>query len=263
VTGAVHLEVSRLSKRFGHTLAVDDASFNVRAGEFVALLGPSGSGKSTVFRCISRLVRAEAGEITIAGQPITALTGRGLRNARRELGLVFQQFNLIGRLSAIDNVLLGRIGTAPLWRVVARRFDTADRQLALEALDSVGLLARAYQRADSLSGGQQQRVAIARVLAQRCRIILADEPVASLDPAASKNVLETLGRTARERGVAVLCSLHQVELAVRYADRIIAMDHGRIVFDQAPGSIEPGALQQLYRTDADTDDLSARQVEVR
>ncbi len=240
------LEITALSKRFGDTLALDEVSFRVGKGEFVAVLGSSGAGKSTLFRCVTQLTRADAGEVWLEGSRLSGLAGRNLMRARRSIGLIFQQFNLIGRMSALDNVLVGRIGHAPTWRVVLRQFSPADRTLALEALDDVGLLDRAYQRADSLSGGQQQRVAIARVIAQQCRIILADEPVASLDPATSDTVMQALQKTARDHGLGVLCSLHQTDLAMRYADRIIAMRHGKIILDAKPQRVVAGDLDQLY-----------------
>jgi phosphonate transport system ATP-binding protein len=169
----VVLRLRDVSKRFTTAVALDKFSLELRAGEFVALIGPSGAGKSTLFRCITQLEPPDEGQIEIDGRDVTLLTARELRDIRRTIGLVFQQFNLIGRLNALDNVLLGTLGSAPTWRVLSRRFAAADRQAALAALDHVGLLERAYQRADKLSGGQQQRVAIARVLAQGLREIIA------------------------------------------------------------------------------------------
>jgi phosphonate transport system ATP-binding protein len=240
------LQLDALSKRFGETRAVDGVSFAVSAGEVVALLGPSGSGKSTIFRCISRLVRPDSGAIHIGSKRIDTLDGRALREQRRAIGLIFQQFNLIGRLSAIDNVLAGRLGSVSALRAALHGFSRADRQLSLAALDRVGLLEKAYQRADSLSGGQQQRVAIARVVAQQSRIILADEPVASLDPASAQNVLTLLRSIARERGIAVLCSLHQTDLARRFADRIVAMRQGRIVLDTQAADVSERDVEAIY-----------------
>lgn len=240
------LAIRGLSKRYGDKAAVDRVDLTVAPGEFVALLGPSGAGKSTIFRCVTRLVAADAGEIDLLGARMDALHGRALRNQRRAIGLIFQQFNLIGRLSALDNVLAGRLGAVPTWRAVLRRFTTPDRQRALASLDHVGLLSHAYQRADRLSGGQQQRVAIARVLAQESRIILADEPVASLDPNAANNVLGILRSVAHERGIAVLCSLHQTALAQSYADRIVAMRDGRIVLDAAAASLDADEIHRIY-----------------
>jgi len=244
-TGA-SLLLEQVTKRYGDTIALKEVSFGIAPGEFVALLGPSGAGKSTIFRCISRLTRPEAGGVYVLGRRMNTLEGRALRNQRRLIGLIFQQFNLIGRLSAMDNVLAGRLGHVGFWRASLRRFPEEARQSALAALDRVGLLDKAYQRADSLSGGQQQRVAIARVLAQRSRIILADEPVASLDPAAAQNVLETLKGVARELGMAVLCSLHQVNLALDHADRLIALRDGAVLFDGRSDTIENDMLDTLY-----------------
>jgi phosphonate transport system ATP-binding protein len=243
------LQIRGLRKQYGTKVALDRVDLRVKPGEFVVLLGPSGAGKSTIFRCVTGLVAADSGEIDMLGARMDGLRGRRLREIRRSIGLIFQQFNLIGRLSAIENVLAGRLGAVPTWRAVLRRFSVEDRQRALAALDRVGLLAETYQRADRLSGGQQQRVAIARVLAQECRVILADEPVASLDPVAASNVLSTLRSVARERGIAVLCSLHQTALAQRYADRIIAMSSGRVVLDAAASSLDAADIYRVYRGD--------------
>lgn len=244
------IRLDRVHKCFGRTTALDDISLQIRPGEFVGLLGASGAGKSTLFRCLTALEQPDSGSVSVFGRDISRLRAADLRDARRDIGLIFQQFNLIGRMSAIDNVLAGRLGHTSTWRVVVRKFTAADRQLALESLDRVGMLERAYQRADSLSGGQQQRVAIARVLTQRSRIVLADEPVASLDPESADTVLGTLRRIAQETGIAVLCSLHQVELARAYADRIIGLRHGKVVIDKPPAELEPEMLTALYRRDA-------------
>lgn len=240
------LALQQVGKRYGGTQALADVSFNVAPGELVALVGPSGAGKSTVFRCVTRLVQPDTGIVTVLGRDLAALSGRELRLARRDIGLIFQQFNLIGRMSAIDNVLAGRLGHAPTWRVVCRRFTHADRQLALECLDRVGLIDKAYQRADSLSGGQQQRVAIARVLAQRSKLLLADEPVSSLDPQAAENVLTVLASIAREAGIGVLCALHQVDLARRFADRVVALRAGRVVLDGPARDFDRDAFAAIY-----------------
>ena len=254
LSGTAPLVLTDVSKIYEDTVALQDVSFSIPAGELVVLLGPSGAGKSTIFRCVTGLTRPDSGSIEVAGAKINTLAGRALRDARRNIGLIFQQFNLIGRLSAIKNVLGGRLGHAPTWRVVLRLFERRDRQLALANLDSVGLLDKAYQRADSLSGGQQQRVAIARVLTQESQIILADEPVSSLDPESSETVLTILKAISRERGIAVLCSLHQVDLAKRYADRIIGLRAGRIVYDGLASGLTDQALDLIYRrngTDAE------------
>jgi len=240
------LVIETVTKRYGTTLALDDVSFVVDPGEFVALLGPSGAGKSTLFRCVTRLVAPDTGVVRVLGRDMSALGGQELRLARRDVGLIFQQFNLIGRLSAMDNVLAGRMGHASTLRVMLRQFTRADRQLALAALDRVGLLERAGQRADSLSGGQQQRVAIARVLSQQARLLLADEPVSSLDPQSAENVLGILRSIARETGIAVVCALHQVDLARRYADRVVALRGGRKLLDVSVSAFDQNAFQELY-----------------
>lgn len=218
-----------LCKSFGMVQALRDANLDVGAGEFVAVLGPSGSGKSTLLRCLSRLTEPDAGEILIAGSPYHTLTGRHLVQTRRSIGVIFQQFNLIKTRSALENVLTGRLGTTPFWRVATGQFMAADIERALDALDAVGLSGQVDQRADTLSGGQQQRVAIARALAQESRVLLADEPVASLDPDTAVSVLSLMRDLARSKGLAILCTLHQPELATRFADRILTMRSGRLV----------------------------------
>jgi phosphonate transport system ATP-binding protein len=212
---------------------LSEVGFTVTAGEVVAILGPSGAGKTTLFRCLTRLVEADEGDICLLGRSIRGMRAGELRLARRNIGLVFQQHNLIRRRSALDNVLAGRLGHVPLWRVMTGRFAQTDRQRAFAALDRVDLLDFADRRADRLSGGQQQRVAIARVLAQESLVILADEPVASLDPASAVSVLSLLRDIAHEAGITVLCSLHQVDLVPGFADRVLGLRDGRLVADSA------------------------------
>jgi phosphonate transport system ATP-binding protein len=235
-----------VTKQFGLRAGIFDVSFSIEPGELVVLLGPSGAGKSTLFRCITGLLRPDAGRIDVLGTDMTRLRGAAMRAARRAIGLIFQQFNLISRLSAINNVLAGRLGHVSTWRVLLQSFTPADRQRALAALDRVGLLEQAYQRADSLSGGQQQRVAIARVLAQESRIILADEPVSSLDPDSAHNVLTILRDIARERGIGVLCSLHQVTFAQDYADRIIGLRQGHVCVDVRAEDFDERHMAAIY-----------------
>jgi phosphonate transport system ATP-binding protein len=234
-----------LTKRYApDVIALADVSFAVRPGEFVAVLGPSGAGKTTLFRCLTGLTRPDHGDVHIVGRDIWG-SPRDLRQARRAVALIFQQFNLIRRLPALENVLVGRLAVVPTWRVLLRRFARRDRQLALRCLDTVGLVERAYTRADELSGGQQQRVAIARALAQEAKVILADEPVASLDPESAATVLESL-RSAVATGVAVVASLHQVHLARAYADRIVALRNGRIVADAPAARLDARSIEQIY-----------------
>jgi phosphonate transport system ATP-binding protein len=238
--------VDGLTKRYdGAVPALVDLSFSVNPGEFVAVLGPSGADKTTLFRCLTGLTRPEAGSVVVRGHDICRIRGRALRAARHEIALIFQQFNLVRRLTAHHNVLAGRLATVTTWRVLARRFAKPDRQRALACLDAVGLLDRADARADQLSGGQQQRVAIARALAQEATVVLADESVASLDPESASVVLETLHAVART-GVAVVASLHQVHLATSYADRTIALRAGRVVENAPTGAIDARAPEQIY-----------------
>lgn len=223
------LHVDGLHKHFSDHAVLRGASLHVAPGEMVVLMGPSGSGKTTLFRCIGRLVEPDSGDITLAGTDIRALRGRRLRAARRDVAVIFQQFNLIRRASVLANVLSGKLGTLPAWRVCIGRYPQAEVAHAVACLSRVGLADFAKRRADTLSGGQQQRVAIARALAQRSCVILADEPVASLDTDNARLVLDLLRELAREDGIAVLCSLHDRALAERYADRILVLHEGRIV----------------------------------
>jgi phosphonate transport system ATP-binding protein len=222
------LRACGLRKSYGGSEALADASIALAPGEFVAVVGPSGSGKTTLFRCLTRLAEPDAGEIYLHGRPLHGLRGRALAGARRDIAVVFQHFNLIRRRSAMANVLAARLGSAPLWRVAAGMFAEEDRRRAQAALNAVGLGAQAAQRADTLSGGQQQRVAIARALAQESRVLLADEPIASLDPDNAVAILALLQSLAQSRGLAILCTLHQPNLAERFATRILTMRAGRL-----------------------------------
>jgi phosphonate transport system ATP-binding protein len=218
------IEVVDLAKSFGGRLIFSDLSLRVGKGEFVALVGPSGAGKTTLLRCLVRLVDADDGEIWVAGNAMRRLGGRGLSDARRQIGFVFQQFNLVRRRSALDNVIGGRLASMPFWRVALSLYDVGDLRAAEWALARVGLRDRSLLRADRLSGGQQQRVAIARALVQESSVLLADEPIASLDPDAARGVLALLRSLARDDGLTVLCSLHQHDLAREYADRVVAIE---------------------------------------
>lgn len=245
------LRVERLTKIYpGGVQALRDVSFEVQRGEFLVIVGLSGSGKSTLLRCINRLVEPTSGRIYVDGVDVTALDPEGLRRLRREIGMIFQQFNLVKRLDVLTNVLCGRLGyVPPVWSLV-NYWPPEVRHRALQSLERVGIRDKAYVRADQLSGGQQQRVGIARALMQEPKIILADEPVASLDPATSHSVLRYVEELNRKEGITVLCSLHFLSLARRYGTRAIALREGRIVFDGHPAEIDERRFREIYGEDA-------------
>jgi phosphonate transport system ATP-binding protein len=240
------LDVRGLTHSYGGIPVLRAVDLTCAPGEVVAVVGPSGTGKTTLFRCLTRLVRADAGHLEVFGTDLQQVEGRALRAARRELGLVFQSYNLVRRLTALQNVLVGRLADVPAWRVLLRRFPAADEALAASCLDQVGLLPYAHTRADRLSGGQQQRVAIARVLASRARLVLADEPIASLDPASAAAVLAALRSLATDHGKAVVCSLHQVDMVAGFADRVVGLRDGRVVLDVPAARFDSSAAHGLY-----------------
>jgi phosphonate transport system ATP-binding protein len=223
-----------------------NVSLEIAGRGMTAIIGPSGTGKSTLVRCINRLVEPTAGEILFRGQDITKLTRPELRAARRRIGMVFQEYNLVERLSVIENVLCGRLGYVPAWRAWLRKFPAADIARAFELLDAVGLDAFATTRADALSGGQRQRVGIARALMQEPELLLADEPTSSLDPKTSVEIMELIAQRAGERDIPVIVNIHNVELARRFADRIVGMSQGKIVFDGLPGALTDAYLLAIY-----------------
>ena len=246
------LEIQHLTKVYesNNLKALDNLDLTVRDGEFVALIGLSGSGKSTLLRCINRLIEPSSGSIILDGVDITAASPEELRQIRRSIGMIFQQFNLVKRSTVINNVLAGRLGyTNPAWSLM-NHFARPDVEQAIRNLDRVGIADKAYVRADTLSGGQQQRVAIARALMQEPKLMLADEPVASLDPATSHSVLRYLEELNKEEGITVVCSLHFLSLARRYATRDMALKGGTIAFDGLPTEITPQRFRQIYGEDA-------------
>jgi phosphonate transport system ATP-binding protein len=253
--GIPAIKITRLSKTFDCCKALNSVSLEIDPGEMVALIGASGSGKSTLLRHIAGLTCGDAaqGSVEVQGRPIQSC-GRlapDIRDSRRQIGFVFQQFNLVGRLPVMTNVLTGALGRLPLWRSLTGMFPIEDRRRALDALDRVGIADSAWQRASTLSGGQQQRAAIARTLVQRARIILADEPIASLDPESSRRVMESLARINAEDKTTVVVCLHQVDFAIRYCPRTIAMKGGVIVYDGKSAALTPQLLRDLYGSEAD------------
>jgi phosphonate transport system ATP-binding protein len=244
------LVVEGLTCRFGAKAAVDNASFAVEPGSFVGVIGRSGAGKSTLLRMINRLAEPTEGKILFEGLDITALRGRDLRLWRARSAMIFQQFNLVGRLDVLTNVLMGRLADVPVWRSLAQLWSEQDRALAMSALEQFDIASLAAQRADQLSGGQQQRVAIARALVQQPDIILADEPIASLDPRNTKVVMDALLRINKHFGITVLCNLHSLDLARTYCDRLIGMATGRVVFDGAPAMLTDHIARELYDLEA-------------
>jgi phosphonate transport system ATP-binding protein len=240
--------LDRVGKRFETKQALEQVSAAIRPGEFVAVLGKSGAGKTTLLRCLACSTPISAGRIRFGDQDIAALQGAALRRHRARVGMIYQQFNLVRRLSVLDNVLIGRLPHLTGWRrwaALVRYFDAHQRGVALRCLDYVGLLDRVWQRVDTLSGGEQQRIAIAKILAQEPQVILADEPVASLDVMNGALVMETLQRIAGA-GITVVANLHHVEYARRYAGRVLGLRNGRVVFDGPPVGLMEGVVNDLF-----------------
>jgi phosphonate transport system ATP-binding protein len=246
------LSIRQLTKVYeGGVPALQQATFDVPRGQFLAVIGLSGSGKSTLLRCINRLVEPTSGQVLWGDLDITAASQEDLRRIRRRIGMVFQHFNLVHRSSVLTNVLAGRLGyVSPAWSLI-NRFPTADVDKAIRQLERVGISDKARMRADELSGGQQQRVGVARALMQDPEIILADEPVASLDPVLAHSIMQHLEKINKEDGVTVLCSLHFLDLVHRYADRAIALNLGRVVFDGLPQEIDDRRFKEIYGKDAE------------
>jgi phosphonate transport system ATP-binding protein len=244
------LTIEGLSRRFGSTLAVDNVSLSLPRGSFVGVIGRSGAGKSTLLRMINRLQEPSSGRIRWDGRDVTTLRGEELRAWRARCAMVFQQFNLATRLDVLTNVLIGRLTHVPGWRALLRLWPEDDRAIALSALEQFDMGALAAKRADQLSGGQQQRVAIARALVQEPEIILADEPVASLDPHNTRLVMDALAGINRRHGITVLVNLHSLDLARAYCGRLIGLAAGRLVFDGTPATLTDVAARELYGIEA-------------
>ena len=235
--------------------ALKNVSLDIKQGEFVAIIGLSGAGKSTLLRTINRMHDISEGSLTVNGQEVNDLAGKDLRKFRRKVGMVFQSFNLVTRTTVINNVLTSRVPDMPLWKSIIGLYSKEDKVIALEALDKVGILDKAYVRADQLSGGQQQRVALARTLAQKPEIILADEQVAALDPITAKQVMDDFKKINKELNMSVLINIHHVDLALKYADRVIGIKAGEIVYDGPSTEVDSEVLKQIYGRELAADEV--------
>ncbi|MDO5044359.1 MAG: phosphonate ABC transporter ATP-binding protein [Coriobacteriia bacterium] len=241
------LEIEGLSKSYrDDQFALKDVSTSIRSGELISIIGSSGAGKSTLLRCINRLIEASSGSIKFKGQEVTTLKNKELKAYRRDVGMIFQSYNLIYRLSAIENVLHGRLGYKNALAGALGLYSEEEKQLAFQLLDEVGLAEFAYRRADRLSGGQKQRVGIARALCQQPSLMLCDEPIASLDPKSSKDVMDSLRKIVDERQITCIVNLHQVKTAIEYSDRIIGLRHGEKVFEGDPSSLTLDIIEEIY-----------------
>lgn len=250
------IEFKHVSKVYPNGVkALNDVSLTVDQGAFVAVIGLSGAGKSTLIRCINQMHTITSGELDVDGVDVAKLKGRQLRKFRRNIGMVFQSFNLVKRTTVIKNVLAARVAEMPLWKSLLGLYSKADKMIALEALDKVGILDKAYIRADQLSGGQQQRVALARCLAQQPQIILADEPVASLDPVMAAQVMGDFERINKEMNITVITNMHHVDLALKYARRVIGIRAGSVVFDGPTESVTPEVLEHIYGRPVEQDEV--------
>jgi phosphonate transport system ATP-binding protein len=239
------IEIRGLCKRYGTYEALRRVNLSFAPGEFVVILGPSGAGKSTLLRCINRLTAPSEGEIVINGAAF-ASNARDLRLLRRKVAMIFQQHNLVKRLSVLKNVLVGRMADLPPLLTLLQLFPEADVKIAMHCLEQVNLVHKAYNRADRLSGGEQQRVGIARALAQQPQVMLADEPVASLDPKTSRTVLNYLKQSCKESNIAVLCNLHQIDYALEFGERIVGLSAGEVVYDGAPAGVTADVIRRIY-----------------
>lgn len=257
------IRLTGVTKTFGSTTALKDASLEVARGEIVVLLGLSGSGKSTLLRHLDGLEVPTSGSVEVLGSQVPALRGKNLRRLRSRVGFIFQQFELVPSLTVLENVLTGSLSGVRGPRLGLWGYSKAAKIRALEHLDRVGLLDRAYQRSDTLSGGQQQRVAIARALMQQPEILLADEPVASLDPESSDQVMALIREIAADEGLTVVCSLHQVDLAITWADRIVGLRHGEVVLDTPTTDLTKSEVMEIYgRVATTTAELRAVSIEL-
>ncbi|MCA0247940.1 MAG: phosphonate ABC transporter ATP-binding protein [Proteobacteria bacterium] len=252
------IEIRGLAKSYGDHQALRDVSLSIRPGEFVVVLGPSGAGKSTLLRCINRLIEPTAGDILVDGTSLSS-NRRDLRLLRRNVAMIFQQHNLVKRLSVLKNVLVGRMADLSPVLSSLQLFPEADVKIALHCLEQVAMSHKARNRADALSGGEQQRVGIARALAQQPKFMLADEPVASLDPKTSRTVLNYLKKSCKDSNIAVLCNLHQIDYALEFAERVVGLSSGEVVYDGAPAGVSGDVIRSIYPGLDDPNVLDAAQ----
>ena len=241
------LRIENLTKRYATgDLALEDVSLSVPSGQVMGLIGPSGAGKSTLIRCVNRLVEPSVGRIMLGDTDVVAADRAGLSRARRRMGMIFQEYALVDRLTVMENVLSGRLGDVGFWRSFFRRFPQADIDRAFAVLDRVGLMDHVDKRADALSGGQRQRVGIARALVQEPELLLVDEPTASLDPKTSRQIMRLIVEVCAERGLAAIVNIHDVALAQQFVQRIVGLRKGQIVFDGPPDALTADVLTEIY-----------------
>jgi phosphonate transport system ATP-binding protein len=246
------LEVNHLSKQFGSDMkALSDVNFSVNEGEFVSIIGPSGAGKSTLLRCINRMIGATSGEITFDNMNVMNLKKKDLKKVRTKIGMIFQHYNLVNRLSVIENTLHGNLGKKSTLAGVLGLYSQEEKEQAVNILHVLGLNEHIYKRADQLSGGQKQRVGIARALIQQPRMLLCDEPIASLDPNSAKIIMDHLRNISTTMGITVLVNLHQVDVALKYSDKIIGINHGQVVYNGSPKEITKEDIQRIYGSEAE------------
>jgi len=261
-SGSEILNIKGLSKVYSKNdaRALNDVSLTVNSGEFVSVIGPSGAGKSTLLRCINRMVDATQGEVTFDGQNITTIKGKALRKVRTNIGMIFQNYNLVERLSVLENVLHGRLGHKSTFAGALGLYTEAEKRDAFEILDTLGLAKHAYKRCDELSGGQKQRVGIARALMQNPKLILCDEPIASLDPNSSKVIMDHLLQINETMGITCIVNLHQVDFALQYAGRIVGINDGTVIYDGSSQAIDEQHLTDIYRFDQEDPPRQSAQV---
>src|SRR6187431_1381276 len=257
------ISIRNVTRSFGKTTAVDDVSIDIQPGQMVGVIGRSGAGKSTLLRMINRLVDPTKGSISFGATEVSGLAGAALRRWQRDCAMIFQQFNLVPRLDVLTNVLLGRLNHRSSVRNLLGLFSREERAMAISALERLDIAGTALQRAGTLSGGQQQRVAIARALMQQPQVLLADEPIASLDPESSDQVMALIREIAADQGLTVVCSLHQVDLAISWADRIVGLRHGAVVLDLPATGLSKAEVMEIYgRVATSTSEFEAVQTEL-